>query len=129
MAEGFAPSQGEELLELTDMVTNNRGIREMDETLNNEVIQIIKQIYNLCVKQNIPFIEQVRLLSLMPRSGSYEKMINFSRHAIKIAHRMQDEQEYMLKEDNVPAIRQRADPEQVKHFVNRLVESNTLVSG
>ena len=52
-----------------------------------------------------------------------------SRHAIKIAYRMQDEQEYMLKRDNVPAIRQRADPEQIKHFVNWLVESNTLVSG
>ena len=63
-----APGQGEELLELTDMATNNRGIRELDETLNNEVIQNIKQTYDLYVKQKMAFIEQVRLLSLMPRS-------------------------------------------------------------
>ena len=40
-----------------------------------------------------------------------------------------DDQEYMLKREIEPAIRQRADPEKIKHFVNWLVESNTLVSG
>ena len=68
MAKALAPGQGDELLELTNMTTNNRGIRELDETLNNEVIQNIKQIYNLYVKQKMPFIEQVRLLSLISRS-------------------------------------------------------------
>ena len=99
MVEALAPGQGEELLELSDMATNNRGIRELDETLNSEVIQSIKQIYDLYMKQKMPFIEQVRFLLLMPRSRSYEKMIDFfacSRHAIKIAHQMQDEQEYTV---------------------------------
>ena len=132
MAEALAPDQSVALMKVAQLSSNNSDIRELDEGLNNEVIQNIKQIYDLYVKQKMPFTEQVWLLSLMPRSWSYEKMIDVftcSRHAIKTAHRMHDEQEYMLKRDIEPAIRQRADPEKVKHFVNWLVESNTLVSG
>ena len=84
------------------------------------------------VQQKMPFVEQVRLLSLLPRSWNYEKIMEIfgcSRHAIKTAHRMQDENEYMLKSEKEPAIRQRADPNKIKHFVSWLVESNTLVSG
>ena len=78
------------------------------------------------------FVEQLRLLSLLPRSWSYEKTMepfDCSRHAIKIAHRMYHEQQYMLKRDSEPSIRQQADHEKIKYFVNWLVESNTLVSG
>ena len=80
----------------------------------------------------MPFAEQVRLLSLLPRSWKYEKTIEIfgcSRHAIKTAHRIHDEQDYILRRDSEPSIRQRADPEKIKHFVNWMVESNTLVSG
>ena len=42
---------------------------------------------------------------------------------------MYDEQEYLLKRDSEPSVRRQADPEKIKHFVNWLVESNTLVSG
>ena len=79
----------------------------------------------------MPFVEQLRLLSLLPGSWSYEKtmdLFNCSRHAIKVAHRMYDGQQYMLKRDSKSSIRQQADPEKVKHFVNWFVESNTLVS-
>ena len=132
MAEALAPGQSEELLEIAHLASNTRDIRELHETLNNEMIQNIKQIYDLYVKQNMPFIEQVRLLSFIPRSWSYEKIIDVfkcSRHAIKTAHRIYDEQEYLLKRDSEPSVRQRADPEKIKHFVSWLVESNTLVSG
>ena len=57
----------------------------------------------------MPFIEQVRLLSLIPRSWSYDKITDTfkcSRHAIKTAHRMYDEQEYLLKRDSEPSVRQ-----------------------
>ena len=55
------------------------------------------------------FIEPARLLSLIPWSWSYEKIIDIfkcSRHAIKTAHRMYDEQEYLLKRDSEPSVRQ-----------------------
>ena len=132
MAEVLATGQREKLLEVAHLASNTRDIRELHETLNNEMIQNIKQIYDLYVKQNVPFIEQVRFLSLIPRSWSYEKIIDVfkcSRHAIKTAHRMYDEQEYLLKRDSEPPVRQRADPEKIKHIVNWLVERNTLVSG
>jgi hypothetical protein len=57
------------------------------------------------------------------------KIFGCSRHAITTAHRMRDDVQYMLNRNKEPSIRQRADPEKVKHFVSWLVESNTLVSG
>ena len=52
-----------------------------------------------------------------------------TRHAVKTAHQMYDDEEYILNRDQEPTIRQRADPDKIKHFVTWLVESNTLVSG
>jgi hypothetical protein len=132
MAEALAPGQGEELLQVAQLASNSGDIRALEQILNNEMVKNLKQIYDLYVEQKIPFIEQVRLLSLFPRSSKYEtiiKVFGCSSHAIKMAHRMHDEREYMLKRDVEPSIRQRADPEKIKHFVNWLVESNTLVSG
>ena len=57
------------------------------------------------------------------------KTFGCSRHAIKTAHCMQDESEYILKSEKEPQIRQHADPNKIKYFVHWLVESNTLVSG
>lgn len=96
------------------------------------MVQNFKKIYDIYVKQKMPFVEQVRLLSLLPRSWKYEKVINISectRHAVTTAHRMHDDEEYLLNGNQEPAIRQRADPEKIKHFISWLVESNTLVSG
>ena len=132
MAEALAPGQSEELLQVAQLGSNSKDVRMLDQALNNEMVENLKQIYNLYVEQKMPFIEQVRLLSLLPRSSKYETIIEAfgcSPHAIKMAHRMHDEHEYMLKRDCEPSIRQRADPEKIKHFVNWLVESNTLVSG
>lgn len=96
------------------------------------MVDSLKQVYEIYVKQNMPFIDQVRILSLLPRSWKYEKVMSIfgcTRHAVKAAHHMQDDEEYILDKDQEPAIRQRADPEKIKHFVSWLVESNTLVSG
>jgi hypothetical protein len=132
MAEALAPGQSEELLQVAQLGSNSKDVRTLDQTLNNEMVENLKQVYNLYAEQKLPFIEQVRLLSQLPRSTKYEAIVEVfgcSLHAIKIAHVMHDEQEYMLKRDSEPSIRQRADPEKIKHFVNWLVESNTLVSG
>ena len=102
------------------------------QAMNNEMIQNLKRIYDLCVKQKMPFNEQVRLLSLLPRSWHYDKIMNIfgcSRQAIAAAHRMHDDKEYLLNREEEPSIRQRADPVKIKHFVSWLVESNTLLSG
>jgi hypothetical protein len=98
MAEALAPGQSEELLQVAQLGSNSKDVRTFEQTLDNEIVENLKQVYKLYVEQ-------------------------------KMAHVMHDEQEYMLKRDSEPSIRQRADPEKIKHFVNWLVESNTLVSG
>ena len=67
--------------------------------MNNEMIQNLKRIYDLYVKQKMPFDEQIRLLSLLPRSWQCDKIMNIfgcSRQAIAAAHRMRDDKEYLL---------------------------------
>ena len=91
-----------------------------------------KQIHDLYVKEKMPFDEQVWLLSLLPLSWRYDKIMNTfgcSRPAIAVAHRMHDDKEYLLNTEEELSIRQRADPVKIKHFVSWLVESNTLVPG
>lgn len=132
IAEVLATGQAEDLLQISQNQLNMKNPEIFSRTINNEMVQNLKQIYDLYVEWKMPFIEQVRLLSLLARTWSYEKTMEIfscSRHAIKVAHRMYDDQEYFSKRDEEPAIRQRADPEKIKHFVNWLVESNTLVSG
>ena len=51
MAEALASGQSEELLEVAHFASNTRDIRELHETVNNEMIQNIKQIYDLYMKQ------------------------------------------------------------------------------
>ena len=90
------------------------------------------KVDDIYLNQKMPFIDQVRLLSLLPRSWKYEKVMNIfgcTRHAVTAAHQIYDNEEYLLNKDQEPAIRQRADPEKIKHFISWLVESNTLVSG
>ena len=38
MAEALTPGQSEELLEIAHLASNTRDIRELHETLNNEMI-------------------------------------------------------------------------------------------
>ena len=114
------------------LTTDAQERADASEVMENEIVQNLKEIYQLYVDQKMPFVEQVRILSLLPRSWNYDKIMEIfgcTRHAIKTAHRMQDENEYMLRSETEPHIRQRADPNTIKHFVNWLVESDTLVSG
>lgn len=132
LAETLAPGQGEDLLRMAQLDPHAVDDEALNQTIDNEMVQNLKQIYNLYVEQKMPFVEQVRLLSLLPRSWYYEKIMQIfscSRHMVKTAHRMHDENEYMLNRDKEPAIRERADPDKIRHFVSWLVESNTLVSG
>ena len=126
------PDQGQELIEIAQLRSQAREEQQLQLSITNEMVQSLKQVYDIYVKQNMSFIDQVRILSLLPRSWKYEKVMSIfgcTRHAVKAAHQMYDDEEYILNRDQEPAIRQRADPEKIKHFVSWLVESNTLVSG
>ena len=126
------PGQGQELIEIAQLISQAREEQQLQLSITNEMVQSLKQVYDIYVKQNMSFIDQVRILSLLPRSWKYEKVMSIfgcTRHAVKAAHQMYDDEEYILNRDQEPAIRQRADPEKIKHFVSWLVESNTLVSG
>ena len=132
LAESLAPGQKDELLEMAQLQSSTHSEREANVIINNEIINNLKEIYTLYVERKMPFIEQVRLLSLLPRSMSYENIMAIfgcSRHAIKSADRMQDDNQFFLQPEKEPIIRQCADSEKIKHFVSWLVESNTLVSG
>ena len=131
MAGALAPGQRKELLRICQLDTGIQNARLFDETVEKEMIRNLKQIYHAYVEQKVPFMEQVQLLSLLPRSWNYEKMMEIfgcSQHAIKAAHRMHETQEYIMKRYSEPSIRQRVDPERTKHFVNLLVKSSSLLS-
>ena len=126
------PGQGHELIEIARLRSQAREEQQLQLCITNEMVQSLKQMYDIYVKQNVSFIDQVRILSLLPRLWKYEKVMSIfggTRHGVKAAHQMYDDEEYILNRDQEPATRQRADPEKIKHFVSWLVERNTLVSG
>jgi hypothetical protein len=133
LAKALIQGEGQKLIQMTTQLHPHTNDNEpLEETINNEMVQHLKQIYDKYVKQNMPFVEQVRLISLLPRSWGYDKIMQIfgcTRHAVKAVHRMHEDVEYQLKKHKEPSIRQRADPQKIKHFVSWLVESNTLVSG
>ena len=126
------PGQGQKLIEIAQLQAQVREKQQLEQSIANEMVQSLKQVYDMYEKLKMPFIEQVRLLSLLPRSWKYEKVMNIfgcTRHAVTAAHQMHDDEEYVLNRNQEPVIRQRADPEKIKHFISWLVESNTLASG
>ena len=126
------PGQGQELIQIAQLQLQAREEQELQLSISNEMVQSLKQVYDIYVKQRMPFLEQLQILSLLPSSWKYEKVMDIfgcTRHAVTAAHQMYDDEAYLLKNDQEPAIRQRADPEKIKHFISWLVESNTLVSG
>lgn len=132
MAEAIAPKQWEKLVHLSDRSASNQSTFISSQLAGDEIVQNLKRLYDAYAEQKMPFIEQVRLLSVLPEWVGYDDIIQIfgaSRHAIKLAHKMSKGRTYLMETVSKPCIRQRADPEMVKHFVNWLVESNTLVSG
>lgn len=73
MAEVLAPGQSEALVQISRSYSQNNDNRAQNETISNEMVQNLKLIYDAYIQQKMSFIEQVRLLSLLPRSWSYEK--------------------------------------------------------
>ena len=132
LAETLAPGEGDELLRMAKF--NQQLVQDEynQQTQNSEIIENIKKIYNQYKIEKRPFIEQIRLLAILPSSWTYDQIrfnFNCSRHAIRLAHAMMnDEKYYLMKEEN-RVTRQRVDPERVRHFISWLIDSQLLVSG
>jgi len=132
VAEAIAPKQCEKLVHLLDRNASNQSTLISSQLAGDEIVQNLKRLYDAYAEQKMPFIEQVRLLSVLPDWMGYNDIIQIfgvSRHAIKLAHKMSRDRTYFMETVSTSCIRQRADPGMIKHFVNWLVESDTLVSG
>ena len=96
---------------MTQLQSGTHNEREANMIINSEIINNLKETYTLHVERRIPSIEQVKILSLLPHSMFYEDIIltfGCSRHAIKSANRMQDDNEFFLQSEKELTIRQRA---------------------
>lgn len=121
LAETLMPGQGQELIQTAQLQSQAREEEQFQLSISNEMIQTLKQVYDIYAKQKMPFIEHVRLLSLLPRSWKYEKVMNIfgcTRHAVAAAHQMYDDEKYIINRHQEPAIRQRADHNKIKNFVS-----------
>ena len=131
LAESLVLGEGSELVKIAQPDQQSRAQNYDRVAANNEMIDNIKKIYDQYLAQKMSFDEQVHLLSLLPRSWTYEQIMskfNCSRHAIKIAHKMRDDEDYYFQKEAGSNIRQRVDPGRVRHFITWLVESQLLVS-
>ncbi|CAF1229890.1 unnamed protein product [Didymodactylos carnosus] len=125
-----APEDGKKLLSLAKVHDDNQDSdNNTGQIMNNEMVMNLKKMYDCYVNNNMSFVEQVRIIAILPRSyDQVMKAFNCSRYNVKIARKMQEMNDYMLNNEKLPVIRQRIKPEQTKHFIAWLVESNTLVS-
>ena len=104
---------------MTQLQSSTHNEREANMIINSEIINNLKEIYTLHVERRMPSIEQVTILSLLPHSMSYESItVTFgcSRHAIKSAHRILNDNESFLQSEKEITIRQRADPPKNQTF-------------
>ncbi|CAF4937817.1 unnamed protein product [Rotaria sp. Silwood1] len=70
LAETSAPGEGDELLRMANLSETSTQPNIDMQVENNEMVENIKKIYNLYTAQKMPFAEQVRLLTLLPRAWS-----------------------------------------------------------
>ena len=79
IAETLAPGEGDELLRMAKF--NQQPVQDeyKQQTQNSEIIKNIKKIYNQYKIEKRPFIEQVRLLTILPSSWIYDQIrFNFN---------------------------------------------------
>ena len=94
LGEALALGRSKELLELSELSTGTDNHQVTNVHVNNEIVQNLKQIYDAYVANDMPFVEQIHLIALLPHSWSYEdimKIFGCSRHAIKTTRLIQDD--------------------------------------
>ena len=70
------PNQGEELIEIAQIRSQAREEQQLQLSITSEMVQSLKQVYDIYVKQHMSFIDQVRILSLLPPSWKYENVMS-----------------------------------------------------
>ncbi|CAF4613272.1 unnamed protein product [Rotaria socialis] len=139
VAESIAPGQGEMLLQLANL--DNISKQQISNTLVPSNTQIDEQYLDYLIKMyksydenNLPFNEQVRVLTLIPKSWNLsstniQKEFNCSRHAVKISRRLRKNTHIPLHiEEKIPKVRQRLDPTKLDYFLSWIIETNLLIS-
>ena len=58
----LVPGQGQELIEIAQLRLQAREEQQLQLCITNEIVQSLKQVYDIYVKQNMPLIDQVRIL-------------------------------------------------------------------
>lgn len=97
-AETMAPGQGEKLLNLAklDDISRRRfsvNAKAVDSTIDVVHLEYLIRMYKAYEEKNLPFNEQVRVLTLIPDSWQItsqmiEEKFNCSKHAVKTARRL-----------------------------------------
>ncbi|CAF4125650.1 unnamed protein product [Rotaria sordida] len=139
IAEGIIPGQGKALLELADL--NIIGERRpsnvsisSNTAVDEEYLEYLIKMYHSYEENNLPFNEQVRVLTLIPKSwnlksSTIQKKFNCSRHAVKTARRLSKITNIPLHiDEKIPKTRQRVDSRKIDYFINWIVESDLLTS-
>ena len=98
MAEGIIPGQGKELLELAqlNMIGERRSSSASSSSstvVDEQHLTFLINMYRSYEEKNLPFNEQVRILSLIPKSWNLkstviQKKFNCSQYAVKTARRL-----------------------------------------
>ena len=59
LADTLMPGQGQELIQIAQLQSQAREEEELQQSITNEMVQGLKEIYDIYIKQKMPFIEQV----------------------------------------------------------------------
>ncbi|CAF1458184.1 unnamed protein product [Adineta steineri] len=139
-AEGIAPGEGEKLLQLADLeevICDRRSSNVLissNSPIDEQHLAYLVKMYHSYEERNLPFNEQVRVLTLIPKSWKLsspfiEEKFNCSNYAVKTARQLSDITDLPLHiEKKSPNIRQYLNPEKIDYFLSWIIESNLLVS-
>ena len=98
VVEGIAPGQGEMLLQLAqlDNLAEQQSVNvstSFNASIGEQYLSYLVQMYQSYVEKILPFNEQVRVLSLIPKSWKLtseriEEKFNCTSYAVKTARRL-----------------------------------------
>jgi len=98
VAQSIAPGQGEMLLQLAqlDNLSERQSVNtstSSNASIDEQYLSYLVRMYQAYEEKNLPFNEQVRVLSLIPKSWNLtsemiEEKFNCTNHAVKTARRL-----------------------------------------
>ncbi|CAF3235207.1 unnamed protein product [Rotaria sp. Silwood2] len=138
-AEKIAPGQGKMLLELAqlDDLSERRSStssRSSKTPIDEEHLQYLIYMYHAYEKQHLPYQEQIRVLTLIPKSWKLSSPIiqqkfHCTDHAVKLARKLGKSSCTPLHmEVKAPKTRQRLELQKLDYFISWLIEADLLIS-